>query len=189
MLKEGAQQFGSWLRAYTPNPFRKMVMKVEGLEDDTSWNGRSEHDHHEGGTEREGTQGADHGGLELTRMANRRQPLLDDVCLKAIDSDTLPKETPCLQSIVMVTPNIAGSSQVEQNGVHMERKFKKADFQEQLKEIDSALTIFNMVMQPINPMQEVGLPCGPNSIELVKEGFSFTLSEPSRNLNPSPQGG
>jgi len=186
MLKEGAQQFGSWLRAYTPNPFRKMVMKVEGLEDDTSWNGWSEHDHNEGGAKREGTQGANHGGLELTRMANRWQPLLDDVCLKAVDSDTFPKETPCLQSIVMVTPKITGSSQVEQNGVDMERKFKKADFQEQLKEIDSAVTIFNMVMQPVSPMQEVGLPCGPNSIELVKEGFSFTLSEPSRNLNPSP---
>lgn len=103
---------------------------MEGLEDDTSWNGRSEHNHNEGGTERESTQGADHGGLELTRMANRWQPLLDDVCLKVVDFDTLPKETPCLQSNVMVTPNIMGSSQVEQNGVDMERKFIKADFQE-----------------------------------------------------------
>jgi len=31
-LKEGDQQFGSWIRASTPNPFRKTVIRVEGYD-------------------------------------------------------------------------------------------------------------------------------------------------------------
>ena len=41
-LKEGDQQFGSWIRATTPNPFRKTVIRVEGYDVEETEIGRGE---------------------------------------------------------------------------------------------------------------------------------------------------
>ena len=37
-LKDGDQQFGAWLRATTPNPFKKTVIRVPGLDEEDGWN-------------------------------------------------------------------------------------------------------------------------------------------------------
>ena len=38
-IKDGDQQFGAWLRATMPNPFKKIVIRVPGLDEEEGWDG------------------------------------------------------------------------------------------------------------------------------------------------------
>ena len=42
-LKDGEQQFGAWLCATTPNPFKKTVICVPGLDEEEGWDGFEMH--------------------------------------------------------------------------------------------------------------------------------------------------
>ena len=36
-IKDGDQQFGAWLRATMPNPFKKIVIRVSELDEEEGW--------------------------------------------------------------------------------------------------------------------------------------------------------
>nr|POE98626.1 hypothetical protein CFP56_66598 [Quercus suber] len=65
-LKAGDQQFGSWLRASTPNPFRRTVIRVAGFDEDELSEGDGMHadgDRAEAEPEQNGHKEGDDGSL------------------------------------------------------------------------------------------------------------------------------
>nr|POE60793.1 hypothetical protein CFP56_44004 [Quercus suber] len=122
-LTEKDHQFGSWLRAPTPNLARKTVVKVVGLEEDdinvaNQSSTRDSDDKEHGQTERENEMhsvtGLEiHGQVDLDGDPELVIPIMVDL------------ELPITEEVVM------------------HRRINGPDFQEQLDDIDAELTKFD----------------------------------------------
>ena len=135
-LKDGDQQFGAWLRATTPNPFKKTVIRVPGLDEEDGWNGFEMHGEKDtagsnskevggSGSSQEAEQSMEEIGNQVGQVADREAEL---------DSSD-PRETS------LESPNIA-----EPVSLHSkELTVQKSLFQEQLEEIDYEISKFDNV--------------------------------------------
>ena len=137
-LKDGDQRYGAWLRATTPNPFKKTVIRVPGLNEEEGWNGFERHDENvtAGGSSKEvggcgskASQAAEwsmeEAGEQAGRVADREAEL----------GSLEPRET------ILESPNIAEPVPLRSNEVTVQNNL----FQEQLEEIDYELSKFDDV--------------------------------------------
>ena len=82
-LKDGDQQFSAWLRATTPNPFKKIVIHVLGLDEEEGWDGFKMH----GEKAQEGCNSKKDGGRgsEVSQVAMQSMEMVGEKFATVVD--------------------------------------------------------------------------------------------------------
>ncbi|XP_030945132.1 uncharacterized protein LOC115969588 [Quercus lobata] len=135
-LKAGDQQFGAWLRATTPNPFKKTVIRVPSLDEEDGWNDFEMHGEKDAvesspkevggsGSSQEAEQSREETDNQVGQVADREAEL---------DSSD-PRETS------LESPNIAEPVSLRSKEVTVQKSL----FQEQLEEIDYEISKFDNI--------------------------------------------
>ncbi|KAK7816576.1 hypothetical protein CFP56_043919 [Quercus suber] len=145
VLKEDDKQFGSWMRAMTPNLARKSVVKVAGFEEDDSEteDGTQDNDGVESGNVGShevmvlphGTEGQNLGGQEM----QRGNVEVEDTTLRGSPSEKGVEDN-CDSPLSHVSVQDAGHTVVD---IPREREMLRPNLNAQLLEIDRELARFD----------------------------------------------
>nr|POE54792.1 hypothetical protein CFP56_47628 [Quercus suber] len=164
------KQFGSWLRASTPHPSKKSVIRVVGYEEDSVDNGVT-------GTESNVTDlGSDvnkgsvmMGGAreEEQRSNHGSNPE------RRVDQEVLFQESPYSEQIIMAGAEIKDVNASREVNRRINSNDSNADFQAQLKEIDKELNKFNSMegIVEVGPVSMQGL--GVDGLGLTGQQVAF----------------
>ena len=82
-IKDGDQQFGAWLRATMPNPFKKIVIRVPELDKEEGWDGFEMHEE----KAKEGCSSKKDGrrGLEVSQVAVQSMEVISEKSDTVVD--------------------------------------------------------------------------------------------------------
>ena len=139
---EGDKQFGSWLRASTPHPYKKSVIRVEGFEDDseveeTAGSGVNVNGHGCGSMPNGGTADRDGGeSMDERRNNHGNIPVVNE------DHVDVVQESPNFAHGIMAGAEITGVNVFKEVNRMNVGADSEAGFQAQLGEIDNALKVF-----------------------------------------------
>ena len=139
---EGDKQFGSWLRASTPHPYKKSVIRVEGFEDDseveeTAGSGVNVNGHGCGSMPNGGTADRDGGeSMDERRNNHGNIPVVNE------DHVDVFQEGPNFAHGIMAGAELTGVNVLKEVNRMNVGADSEAGFQAQLEEIDNALKVF-----------------------------------------------
>ena len=140
-LKDEDQQFGAWLRATAPNPFKKTIIRVPGLDEEGGWDSNERH----GEKDKEGCSSKEDdsngNGLEVNQATVQNMEETGAIHARVADRDEFLK-SPELRGTQWDSP-----TNVESMSLHRrDDPVQKTLFQEQLEEIDQELSKFDSVV-------------------------------------------
>ncbi|KAK7838186.1 uncharacterized protein CFP56_020146 [Quercus suber] len=179
-LKEEDRQFGSWLRAMTPNPSRKMVVRVAGFEEEFLRNGHR-------GSEGDATIATESTGGDLGNIPAQSADPVRGTASAGVDSENPVLERACFQGTVGDTHSIPSNEYPVSGASNFEKGENDVTFQNQLANIDSELAKFDVGMGPRNlgvngPSARIidapPLTNGP----VLNHGLTKTSSQQSANV-------
>nr|POE89733.1 hypothetical protein CFP56_49504 [Quercus suber] len=194
VLTEKDHQYGSWLRASTPNLARKTVVKVAGLEDEDPIVGDQSHDTDSddgegllervnGGHSMAGSDAHKQGDSEGTRSGFfEGSSVRGKAVYEAPRLDLIPNDPKLISS------TLVDSELPTMEGIGTHRRIPESDFQVQLDAIDTELTKFDTG-------KDVGVDCGigqehhvdvnngadlnSSKVEFVKDSDGFSQQQGS----------
>ena len=139
LLRTEVRQFGPWLRALTPHPFKKSVIRVEGYEEDSTPVANSDRSDASVEDQRDKARTIDTHAEEIGQHGGERE---------AVD-----REAESLGPTVVQRTHLAATGITEvtaQNNEVFNEINHSADFQAQLEEIDSELARYDNKGDPLH---------------------------------------